>query len=156
MQGNTPIEKVLRIAVRKEKEANQFYLDLVEKVEEPTTRDTLTFLAEEELKHKVFLEKYLAGGFQEGSLRMNEGVDDKLVEYMEGEPEEPADTDGPLTPRKAFLLAAKRESAAYKFYTGLSELHPPGAVRDLLKQMAGEELRHKEKMERLCADTSSP
>jgi len=153
MQGNTPIEKVLRIAIRKEKEARQFYLDLVKRVEETSTRDTLAFLAREELKHKEFLERYLHGGFSEGSLRMNQVVDYKIVEHMEDEPDEP---DGPLSPAKAYLIAAKREASSHRFYQELSHIHPTGPVRDLLLQMASEELRHKEKVEYLYANTAFP
>jgi len=156
MQGNTRIEKVLRIAIRKESEAHDFYLDLVQQVEEPATRDTLTFLAAEERKHGEFLERYLNGGFQEGTLRMTEPVDYKIVEHMEDEPEVQKDAQGPLSPRKAFLIAAKRESASHKFYTELSLIHPAGPIRDLLQRMANEELRHKEKVEYLYTNAAFP
>lgn len=154
MHGNTLIEKVLRIAIRKEQEAREFYLDLADRVEEPATRDTLAFLAGEELKHKEFLEKYLHGGFQEGGLRMNHVVDYKIVEHAEDEPEEIFDE--PLTPARAFLVAARREAASHRFYQELGHIHPPGEVRELLCQMASEELRHKEKVEYLYANTSFP
>ena len=55
MQGNTPVEKVLRIAIRKEVEAREFYLSLANQIEDPSARDALNFLADEELKHKKFI-----------------------------------------------------------------------------------------------------
>jgi len=155
MHGNTPIEKVLRLAIRREKEAREFYLDLLGKVEEPGARDTLDFLAREELKHKEFLERYLSGGFQEGTLRLNAPVDYKIVEHMEDEPDAQAD-EGPLTPRRAFLIAARRESNSHAFYQELARIHPAGECRDLLQRMASEELRHKEKVEYLYTNTSFP
>jgi len=41
-------------------------------------------------------------------------------------------------------------------YGDLSRLHPEGPVRDLLARMANEELRHKEKVEYLYANTAFP
>jgi len=156
MQGNTPVEKVLRIAIRKEQEARDFYLELVEQVEDASAGEILNFLAGEELKHKEFLENYLSGGLEEGTLRLTDVVDYRIAEHIEDDPSEKADMDGPLTPKKAFLMAAKKESSAHAFYTNLSQIHPAGPVRDLLLKMAGEELRHKEKMEYLYTNTAFP
>ena len=154
MQGNTPVEKVLRIAIRKEVEAREFYIDLAKQVDDAGTKETLGFLADEEQKHKEFLEDYLNGNLAEGTLQLNEVVDYKIVEHLEEEPEAQEDLEGPLTPKKAFLVAAKKEDSAHAFYTDLSYMHPAGPVRDLLMKMANEELRHKEKMEYLYANTA--
>jgi len=156
MQGNTKIEKVLRTAIRKEKEAREFYLDLKGQVDDPSTQDTLNFLADEELKHREFLENYLNGDLKEGTLRLSDVVDYKIAEHIEDDPEEKADMEGPMTPRKAFLVAARKESQAHLFYRDLSEIHPSGPIKDLLLRMANEELKHKEKMEYLYANTAFP
>jgi rubrerythrin len=108
------------------------------------------------VKHREFLETYLNGGFREGTLRLTEVVDYKIVEHLEDEPEAQKDAQGPLSPKKAFLIAAKRESASHEFYKELSLIHPPGQVRDLLLRMANEELRHKEKVEYLYANAAFP
>ena len=152
MQKNTPIERVLRIAIRKEKEARSFYLELSGRVDDPSTKQALEFLAEEEAGHQEFLEKYLRGDIPEGALKLSEAVDYKIVEHQEEEPDE----SGPLNPEKAFLLAVNREKAAHEFNMSLSKLHSKGAVKDLLMKMASEELRHKEKMEHLYANTAFP
>jgi len=53
-----------------------------------------------------------------------------------------------------FLIAANREINAHNFYKGLADLYPKGPVKELLLRMAGEEMRHKEKMEYLYANTA--
>lgn len=152
MAKNTPIERVLRIAIRKEKEARSFYLELTGRVDDASAKQALEFLAGEEARHQEFLEKYLRGDIPEGALQLSEAVDYKIVEHPEEEPDE----SGPLNPEKAFLMAANREKAAYDFYMDLSKLHPTGPVKDLLKKMASEEMKHKEKMEYLYANTAFP
>jgi rubrerythrin len=156
MQGNTKIEKVLRTAIRKEKEAREFYLDLAGQVEEPAAKDTLTFLADEELKHKEFLEKYMNGEIQEGTLRMSDVVNYKIEEHLRVESDGKPEIEGPMTPRKAFLIAAGEESRAHQFYIDLADIHPSGPVKDLILGIAAEELRHKEKMEYLYTNTAFP
>ena len=45
---------------------------------------------------------------------------------------------------------------SHEFYTELAGLHGDGEVKDLLLKMANEELKHKEKMEYLYANTAFP
>ena len=56
-----------------------------------------------------------------------------------------------------FLVASHREFRAYKFYSELAMLYDTGdAVHDMLHKIANEELKHKEKMEDLYANTAFP
>ena len=57
---------------------------------------------------------------------------------------------------EVFLIAANREINAHNFYKGLADLYPKGPVKELLLRMANEEMRHKEKMEYLYANTAFP
>jgi rubrerythrin len=43
-----------------------------------------------------------------------------------------------------------------RFYTELAHLHADGDLREMLLKMANEELKHKEKMEYLYANTAFP
>ena len=61
-----------------------------------------------------------------------------------------------LVQKDAFLVAAEREKESYDFYSNLAELHPEGQIRDLLKQLAQEELGHKEKVEYLYVNAALP
>ena len=152
MEKDSQVSQVLEFAIEKEEAAQRFYLRLAERVSDASTQDTLKFLAGEEAKHKEFLEKYLKGEIPEGTMRLTEVVDYKVLEHLE---EEPVGSDS-LKPEEAFLLAAKREQAASELYSGLSRLHPDGPVKDLLAKMANEERRHKEKVEYLYANTAFP
>ena len=55
-----------------------------------------------------------------------------------------------------YLVAAHRESMSHKFYTELANLHAEGELKTMLLKMANEELKHKEKMEYLYANTAFP
>jgi rubrerythrin len=61
-----------------------------------------------------------------------------------------------MTSKDIYLVAANRELNSYHFYLSLAEIHPSGEARDLLHRMAQEELKHKEKMEYLYANTAFP
>jgi len=152
MEKDTQLGKIIEFAIEKEEAAQKFYLALVGRVSDASTQESLGFLANEEAKHKEFLEKYLRGEIPEGTLRLTEVVEYKILEHLE---EEPVASES-LSPEEAFLLAAKREQASYLFYRDLSRLHEDGPVKDLLSKMANEELRHKEKVEYLYANTAFP
>jgi rubrerythrin len=152
MEKDSQLGKIIEFAIEKEEAAHKYYLTLVNRVSDASTQESLRFLAGEEVKHKEFLEKYLRGEIQEGTLRLAEVVEYKILEHLE---EEPVASES-LSTEEAFLLAAKREQASYLFYGDLSRLHPDGPVKDLLARMANEELRHKEKVEYLYANTAFP
>jgi rubrerythrin len=59
-----------------------------------------------------------------------------------------------MNSEEVFLVAAKRELYAHNFYKGLAELCPKGPVKELLLKIAGEEMKHKEKMEYLYTNTA--
>jgi rubrerythrin len=145
------LRALIDTAIRREEEAHAFYMDIHGRVEDPAAAETVLWIAGEELKHKAFLEKYRAGGFGGAGLRLSEVVAYKIAEYQ-AEPE--------IAPRmdsaEVYLVAAHREKRSHGFYSELAGAHPDGEVRDLLRRMANEELKHKEKMEYLYANTAFP
>ncbi len=138
-------------AIRREEEAHAFYMDIHGRVEEPAARETILWIAGEELKHKAFLEKYRDGGFGSSALRLSEVVYYKIAEYQQ-EPEVSARMDS----AEVYLVAAHREKRSHGFYSELAALHPEDETRAMLLRMANEELKHKEKMEYLYANTAFP
>jgi rubrerythrin len=58
----TPIE-ILRLAIRREEEACDYYRQAYEKIEEPSTKEVLKELMAEEVRHKARLEKELYDNF---------------------------------------------------------------------------------------------
>ena len=139
----------IEIAIKREEDAYAFYMDLYEKVEEEAARETLKWIADEEMKHRRFLVDYRDGNLQVKAMRMSDVTYYKIAEYQE-EPEVTKDMDR----SEIFLLAAHRELKAHQFYSELADLHPDGETQNMLRKMANEELKHKEKMEYLYTNTT--
>ena len=145
------VSDIIEIAIKREEDAYDFYMDIHSKVVDPNVKDTLEFIAGEERKHKEFLVNYRDGGFGAKALRMSDAVDYKIAEYLE-EPE----VDEQSKPEDVYLLASHRELRSHHFYTELANLHADGDLQEMLLKMANEELKHKEKMEYLYANTAFP
>jgi rubrerythrin len=145
------VSDIIEIAIKREQDSYDFYMDIHSKVTDAGVKDTLEFIAGEEKKHKDFLVGYRDGNFGETALRMSDVVDYKIAEYLE-EPE----VDENSRPEDVYLVASHRELRSHQFYTELANLHAEGEPREMLLKMANEELKHKEKMEYLYANTAFP
>ena len=145
------LSEVLDKAIQREEEAYLFYMGILDKIEDKSVKETIEWVANEEKKHKAFLVNYREGRQGPDSLRMSDVVHYQIAEHQE-EPELAKDTRR----EDVFLIASHREFKSYKFYTGLAELHPRGETKEMLLKMANEELKHKEKMEYLYANTAFP
>ena len=143
--------EILKKAIRFEEISHDFYRRLEDRVFDYQTKNTLDFLAREELKHKEFLENYIKGKVSGPVLGLTQAHDAKIVEAFQVPPVIPE-----LMQKDAFLVAAEKEKASYTFYLELAELHPEGPVKDLLTGLAREELGHKEKVEYLYTNAAFP
>ena len=143
------VSDILDLAIQREEEAYEFYTDILGRVSDESAKDTLRFIAGEEVKHKRFLVNYREGKYGAGGLRMADVVEYKIAEYLE----EP-DIDGDMSSQDVFLIAAHRESRSHQFYTELAGLHADGEIQTMLLKMANEELKHKEKMEYLYTNAA--
>ena len=142
---------LIDMAIRREMEAYDFYMELLDKVSDSAIKDTILFIAGEEKKHRAFLENYRAGRYGTTAFRITDVTFYKIAEH-EKEPDINADM-----PREhVFLVAAHRELRSYNFYMELAGAHPEGEAKKMLLKMANEELKHKEKMEYLYANTAFP
>jgi len=148
---NVNLESLIDKAIKREEEAYAFYTQLGGRVTEPMAKDALKFLAEEEKKHKAFLEAYKSGKFAAGALRMTEVIDYKIAQHMDR-----PDIEKDVNSQDVYLVAAHRELNSYNFYRELAEIQPAGEVKDVLIRMANEELKHKEKVEYLYSNTAFP
>lgn len=143
--------ELIDTAIKREEEAFHFYMDILGKIKEDHLKETLEGIAEEEKKHKAFLVKYRDENWSPKDLKMNDVTYYKIAEYQE-EPEVKND----MKSEDVYLVASHRELRSHKFYKELAELHSNIEVRELLLKMANEELKHKEKMEYLYANTAFP
>ena len=145
------VSDILDIAIKREEDAYDFYMDIHSKVVDADVKDTLEFIAGEEKKHKAFLVSYRDGEFGATALRMSDVVEYKIAEYL-SEPE----VDENSKPEDVYLVASHRELRSHHFYTELANLHADGDLQEMLLKMANEELKHKEKMEYLYANRAFP
>jgi len=146
-----PVSEVLDKAIQREEEAYQFYMDILNHIEDKSVKEAIEWVAGEEKKHKEFLVNYREGRYGSDSLRMSDVVHYKIAEHQE----EPEIAKG-MRREDVFLVASHRELKSYNFYTEMAELHPRGDTREMLIRIANEELKHKEKMEYLYANTAFP
>lgn len=145
------LSEVLELAIHREEEAYEFYMDIYHKVEDQSVKDTLEFIAGEETKHKAFLVGYREGNYGADALRMADVVEYRIAEYLE-EPE----IENKMSSQDVYLIASHREGRSHRFYTELADLHAEGDTKTMLLKMANEELKHKEKMEYLYSNTAFP
>lgn len=142
---------VIERAIKNEEDAYQFYTHLEALVDDSEARETLSFLAAEEQKHKEFLIRYLEGRVDGSQLPLDKPVDYQIAQYVSK-----PDIKKDMTTSEVYIVAAHREWNAYRFYRGLAEIQPEGEIRDLLLSFANQELRHKEKVEYLYSNTAFP
>ncbi len=145
------LQSLIETAIRNEEEARAFYLGLHDLVEDALARETLKFLAGEELAHKEFLQGYLRGEKKLSGLGMDTPIDYHVAQYAaKPDPKKNMNTS------EVYLVAAHREWNSYQFYKALAALQPAGEVREMLMAMANQELKHKEKVEYLYSNTAFP
>jgi rubrerythrin len=145
---STELEAIIKSAITQEELSHGFYKRLAGLVSHPETKDTLEYLAKEELEHKAFLQSCFT---PKGCTLVGEAQNVHLAEMLEA----PAITEA-MSPKEALTIAAKREEGAYQFYQALANLQPPGDIRAFLEKMAKVELQHKEKVEYLYDNAAFP
>jgi rubrerythrin len=145
---STEMEAIIKSAIAQEELSHDFYKRLAAVVSQADTKDTLEFLARQEMEHKTFLQSCFT---PQGCMLVGEAQNVHLAEMLEA----PAIRDD-LSPKEALVIAMKREEGAYRFYQALAALQPPGEIRVFLEKMAKVELTHKEKVEYLYDNTAFP
>ncbi len=148
MNKEMSLSEVLAMAIAREQEAYFFYLDLLDLAKDQNTKETLQWIANEEMKHRRFLVGYRNGNHGKNALNLTKVVDYKVAEHIAA-----PDAEKPLNSADIFLVAAHRELQSNRFYTELSKMHSDPGLKELLLGMANEELKHKEKMEYLYSNT---
>ncbi len=142
------MEAVIKSAIAQEEMSHDFYRRLAEAVSHAETKETLQYLAKEELEHKHFLQSCLTA---EGCKLVGRPQEVHLAEMLEAPAFHPE-----MSPKEALVIAMKREEGSHRFYQALAALQPPGEIRAFLEKMAQMELAHKEKMEYLYDNMAFP
>lgn len=145
---NVELKPLIEQAIRQEELSHEFYTRMAKVVSDKETKETLEWLAKDELEHKAFLESCMT---PTGCSLVGEAQDTHLAEIMKT----PAITSE-MTPKEALMVAMKREEGSYHFYQRLASLQPDGEAKAFLEKMAKMELGHKEKVEYLYANVAFP
>ena len=133
-------DEILDFAIGEEEAAMKFYTELAEKVVHSSMKRDFLLFANEEKGHKA---KLIA--VQEGKtfLPDNEKILDlKMSDYIID-----VDPDKVESYEDALVVAMKKEKAAYKLYTKLSEMVDTDDAKNLFKSLAQEEAKHKLRFE---------
>ena len=136
------VDEVLDFAIKNEEEAEAFYIDLAEKMDNPAMKTVFTGFAAEEAGHKAKLLKVKASGGFEPSKK--EILDLRIGDYLvrvdiEG--------TGNLSYQDALIVAMKKEKAAFKLYMDLRESVSDPELKELMMALAQEEAKHKLRFE---------
>ena len=134
------ITEILDFAIGEEQAAVDFYLLLAAQSKSSETKKIFHEFAEEEMRHKANLTKIK----ENGMLRLSdEKVRDlKITEYLVDV--KPSAT---LSYQDALILAMKKEKAAFRLYSLLSEETNDPVMKGLFLTLAMEESRHKLRFE---------
>ncbi len=144
------VKEILNEAIQGEVESYELYRQAVDLVQAEHIKSVLRELAQEELGHKLALEKMLEDPaqlkWQVQALKAAPIQDYKIGNHLVAQP---------LTPDSTFqdvcIFASKKEQQSYELYTSMAA-QSQGETRDLLEAMAKDELRHKNLVEQWYED----
>jgi rubrerythrin len=143
------VPEVLKTAIEREIEAFNLYSDAAKGASNAPLRKALEEMAEQERGHRIKLENILAGNVRWAVrvAKTQPATDLRLSDHLVG---------GSLEPNAGYqdilLFAAKREKAACDFYRGMAELVDDALIQNIFEMLANEELKHKNRLERLYED----
>jgi rubrerythrin len=151
MASELTVGEVLERAIQREIESQNLYRELSRKMTDDAAKDAFRRLYRQEQGHQKRLEQYRRGELGSGALSRGQVVDYRVAEYLD----QPA-VSPDMRLKDVFLLAANREKAAHTFYISFAALHPAGRVRELLEDLAAQELEHKQRVEFLLTEVAFP
>jgi rubrerythrin len=135
------VEEILEYAITREVEANEFYLALADRVENPAMGELILEFAKEELEHKAKLELEV---MKRGKVvaEDEDAVELKLTDYMVDVVDNPA-----MDYKDLLLLGMKKEKTSFRLYIDLAAIIQDEELRETLLSLAEEEARHKVQLE---------
>ncbi len=141
-------KKVIAMAVENEIEAFDFYTAAGEKVQDANLKDIFKDLAEEEMKHRNFLQGLLS---QVKPMRFDEAQDYKIAEAV-AKPK----LSIAMKPAEAIALAMKNEEEAMTMYAELARCSTDQEQKEMFEALSRMEKGHKVKLEGLYTNMAFP
>lgn len=139
MEESDSIDEVLEFAIDKEIEANQLYMDLAKRAENPAMCKVFEGFAKEELGHKAKLEAMKTSIVM---VQPEKVSDLKIADYIVD-----VEASEEMDYKNVLVLAMKKEKASFNLYTDLAEEVEDEAQRQMFLLLAQEEARHKLRFE---------
>lgn len=134
------INEILDFAIQNEQNAVDFYTELASTARNAEMAEIFKQFAREEMGHKTKLIRVREEGvFGQG---VEEVQDLRIADYVVRTHVHPD-----MSYEEALVLAMKREKAAFRLYSKLSEKAPSPDLRNLFLNLAQEESRHKLRFE---------
>jgi len=140
MKEFSSVDDILDFAIENEQAAVDFYTRLAGNSRNEEMKKVFTQFAGEEMGHKARLLKVKEEGAF--AFQKNEILDLRLSDYLVSVTPRPD-----MSYEEALVLAMKREKAAFKLYTRLSEKTSDEKLQQLFQALAIEESRHKLRFE---------
>ncbi|MDR3567025.1 MAG: ferritin family protein [Syntrophobacteraceae bacterium] len=140
--------KILEMAIANEVAARDFYKSICEKTGDASLKHLFSELADEEQKHKSFLEGYLTGT-----------KPFHFAEVMDYHVTETIDKPRPsiaMKPAEAIGLAMKEEEEAMRLYQGLAGASTDSDQKQTFVTLANMERSHKVRLEELYTSMAYP
>jgi rubrerythrin len=130
------VDEILDYAIDQEEQAAAFYANLAQRAEKAGMKNILLDFSREEQTHK---ERLLAVKQGERDLTPERNVIDlKISDYLVD-----VDASDDISYQDALIVAMKREKAAYRLYTDMSERVSDGELKQVFVGLAKEEAKHK-------------
>ena len=139
MKKFSSVKEVLDFAIKREIEAQNFYLELADFVEKPEMAKVLSDLASEEVEHKEKLEAVKAG-----EIAIDEEEVGKLdiAEYVQDVEQHPK-----MSYVDLLVVGMKKEEISRKLYADLATIAQRQEMKDIFLNLAQEEAKHKLRFE---------
>jgi rubrerythrin len=128
------MKELLLAAIKSETESREVYLQLASKVNNAFLADKLRFIADEEEKHRDYLESIYKMQLQESDIELPETSPVPLPEVK---------VDSPLVPASEILgQAMVAEEAAADFYSSLTGIFDDQEIIETLNYLSKMEIGH--------------
>jgi rubrerythrin len=141
-------KKIITFAISNEIEAYEFYKGVSDKTKDANLKRTFAELADEEAKHRKFLEGYTSGKAQ---MHFDESKDYKVSQTIE-KPK----LSLSMKPADAIALAVKNEEEAMDMYTKMAGCSTDAEQKKMFQSLATMEQGHKVKLEDTFTNMAFP
>lgn len=136
------LKEILDMAIQIKTDAYEFYSTAANFVKDPSAKELLKGFANIELKHKEKLEKFDLNEVEKEHHTVKATHDFHLEQYL---------LDKEITPdstvQDIMVHVMKREQKVYAFYDNMLKAVTSIPVRNLIEELAAEELEHKVRIE---------